>query len=302
MVGWLINDCLTCIPGTKTFWHDLLDWFPELIDKTNQYTPYESLPKYIEEEVKKIGEPDYIIRNASFFPPLNLKTFTISYLQDYYTGKEQENQIKVCNSSDLVIFNSKYLEEKYKKFLTVPYEVIPIGTDFSLFSKKYMVKENLDIKKNSILFVGSCNKIKGFPKLLELVDNTDYTFCFVMKDNFQIKHDRIKVFNKVNSETMSNIMNSCAFLLCLSEEETLHLAGIEAAACDLPILTTKVGVYYNLKENGWGRFVSENLIEDVKNMFKDLDTFTPRKVFEQFTLKKEDCKNSWISIQERILN
>ena len=23
--GWLVNDTLTCIPGTKTIWHDLLE-------------------------------------------------------------------------------------------------------------------------------------------------------------------------------------------------------------------------------------------------------------------------------------
>jgi hypothetical protein len=23
----IVNDCLTTIPGTKTFWHDLQEWF-----------------------------------------------------------------------------------------------------------------------------------------------------------------------------------------------------------------------------------------------------------------------------------
>ena len=36
--GWLVNDCLTCIPGTKTFWHDLLEWIPTLEDKTDFHT------------------------------------------------------------------------------------------------------------------------------------------------------------------------------------------------------------------------------------------------------------------------
>ena len=42
-VGWLINDCLTTIPGTKTFWHDLLDWIPNLEDKTLGYTSFLTL-------------------------------------------------------------------------------------------------------------------------------------------------------------------------------------------------------------------------------------------------------------------
>ena len=36
--GWLVNDCLTCIPGSETWWHDMLRWFPNLEDKTNDDT------------------------------------------------------------------------------------------------------------------------------------------------------------------------------------------------------------------------------------------------------------------------
>ena len=62
-IGWLVNDCLTCIPGTKTFWHDLLEWIPNLMDKTNGYTKFGELSSRIEEESKQ-SFPDYIIRNA----------------------------------------------------------------------------------------------------------------------------------------------------------------------------------------------------------------------------------------------
>ena len=74
-LGWLINDTLTCIPGTKTFWHNLLEWFPDLIDKTNKYTPYGILPDTIEQYYNNIEEkPYYIIRNASYFRKLNINS------------------------------------------------------------------------------------------------------------------------------------------------------------------------------------------------------------------------------------
>ncbi len=70
-IGWLVNDTLTCIPGTKTFWHDLLEWLPTLKDKCNGYTPFNLLPYNIEKDYA-IEKPDYIIRNATYFRKLNI--------------------------------------------------------------------------------------------------------------------------------------------------------------------------------------------------------------------------------------
>jgi len=47
-IGWLVNDQLTAIANTRTFWHDLLDWFPNLQDKCNGYTNYSVLADNIE--------------------------------------------------------------------------------------------------------------------------------------------------------------------------------------------------------------------------------------------------------------
>lgn len=55
--GWLVNDFLTCIPGTKTFWHDLLEWIPGLTDKC---FPYPILADTIE-RLGVESPPDYII-------------------------------------------------------------------------------------------------------------------------------------------------------------------------------------------------------------------------------------------------
>ena len=46
--GWLVNDQLSAIPGVLTFWHDLLNWFPNLEDKTNGCTPYSQLANKVE--------------------------------------------------------------------------------------------------------------------------------------------------------------------------------------------------------------------------------------------------------------
>ena len=71
--GWLVNDCLTCIPNVRTFWHHLLDKFSGLEDKCNGHTSYHVLAETIEDQFRRASvKPDYIIRNGSYFRKLNI--------------------------------------------------------------------------------------------------------------------------------------------------------------------------------------------------------------------------------------
>ena len=76
MKGWLLNDCLTCIPGTLTIWHNLLEWLDGLEDKTNGYTDFGQLSSIIEQQLS-VAKPDYIIRNATYFRRINTNIKTI---------------------------------------------------------------------------------------------------------------------------------------------------------------------------------------------------------------------------------
>jgi glycosyltransferase involved in cell wall biosynthesis len=296
--GWLVNDCLTCIPGTKTFWHDLLEWFPCIVDKTNTYTPFDRLADCIESEATKQGVPDFIIRNATFFRKINLKTKTISFLQDYYPEWRVHNlQIDVCNNSDVVVFNSPFTESIYKEEIKIRTEVIPIGTDFDLFrplDNKDELRSKWNIPKDCILFIGSTNNVKGFSIIESLINNTNYNFCLVMKDNYTTERKNVKVFNKVNHQQLVEIINCCVMLICTSVRETLHLSGIEAAACGVPVLTTNVGIYYNRESGKWGTQVSgNNFVDGIKRTFKNIDTFSPREYFLKEGLDKDGCKRKW---------
>ena len=155
--GWLVNDCLTCIPGTRTFWHDLLEWIPGLVDKTGGYTDYKNLANKIEKDAT-IALPDYIIRNATFFRQINLPCKQSSLLQDYCVDNTQ--QIEVCNNSTITVFNSNYTYNKYKHLITgCRTEIIPLGVDFDFF--RPTEEKHLEVLPNSILFVGAAN---DYPK------------------------------------------------------------------------------------------------------------------------------------------
>jgi glycosyltransferase involved in cell wall biosynthesis len=302
--GWLVNDTLTCIPGTKTFWHDLLEWLPNLYDKCNGHTPYHLLPSNIESQWNNGDKPNYIIRNATYFRPLNIPVKTISLLQDL--SHSNQEQINVCNSSDIVVFNSPYTQSHYVDKITSKTVMIPLGVDFDKFKPLGIsYQDELGILPNSILFIGSAtDNPKGFDILTSIIENTNYNFCLVMKDGYTTDNKRVKLFNRVDHDLLVKIMNSCEMLVCTSRVETQHLSGIEAASSGLPIVTSNVGIYFNLESGKWGRnvmsFDYHDFIREIEYVKKNKEEFNPREVFLKLGLDTNTCKNRWIELVDSL--
>lgn len=302
--GWLVNDTLTCIPGTKTFWHDLLEWIPNLEDKCNGLTPFYALANNIENEAKQFGLPDYIVRNASYFRKINLPVKTISLLQDYIPNDMV--QLSVCNDSDLVVFNSPYTKALYQDKITTKSVMIPLGVDFEKFKPLNTdFCDELGILPNSILFIGANNENpKGFDIMNKIIENTNYNFCLVMKDNFVSNNPRVKVFNKIDHNMLVKVINSCKLLVCTSRVETLHLAGVEAAACNIPLVTSNVGVYFGLNDGFWGCNTKSNdylaFISKIEYVLTNYEYFKPREEFLKMGLDTNTCKNKWIELIDKI--
>jgi glycosyltransferase involved in cell wall biosynthesis len=123
-----------------------------------------------------------------------------------------------------------------------------------------------------------------------------------MKDNFTMDHPRVKVFNRIPHEVLVKVMNSCSLLICTSVVETQHLAGIEAAACDLPLVTTDVGVYYGKEDGEWGvKVLDGNFKVKVDYVMDNLNNFSPRKHFLELGYDKPSCMNKWNKLIKSIL-
>lgn len=310
--GWLVNDCLTCIPNTKTFWHHLLEWIPNLTDKTGGHTNFPVLASRIERAAKSEGSPNYIIRNATYFRKINLPCKQIALLQDcFYSPGRRAPQKEVCNNATVTVFNSNFTYEKYKNDITgCETKVIPLGTDFDLFNKSD-IKHN-DVLPNSILYVGSSvdklvsndSKVvrgKRFGTILNLIKNTNYNFCLVMKDGFTMNHPRVKVFNRVSHDVLVKIYNSCEMLVSASPTETQHMASIEAGACGLPLVMVNSGALYNVPSGAWGLKVDNgNFVECIEYVKTHKDEFSPREFLLKMGLSKESCKKEWINFIEQI--
>jgi hypothetical protein len=302
--GWLVNDCLTCIPGTTTFWHNLLEWFPELIDKTNGYTDFSILASYIEHElVLSPKKPHYIIRNGTYFRQIRTDIKQILLIQDVQSDKSQ--QIRVINNSAVVVFNTEYVYNKYKNIIHgATIKICPLGVDFDFF--KSIPERHPSVLPNSLLFIGAATKYpKGFHILLDIIHKMkDQNFCLIMKDNFIIDpslRNRVVVFNKISKETVRLVINSCRAAICTSYEETQHLSGIECAACNIPIIAREVGVYYDNKDDSrWGCIADDNtFVEKINIVFQNTSSFQPRECFiEKYSTSI--CKENWRKIIDEI--
>lgn len=296
--GWLVNDCLTCIPNTRTFWHDLLDWFPNLQDKCNGYTDYSILANVIE-SIKPY--PDYIIRNGSYFRKLNIDVPTFCLIQDMMN---EPMQTEVINTSTCVVFASKQTYNFYKDRINPKnVRVIEQSSDFNFF--KPIPERHPDVLPNSILFIGdSSYHKKGFHRVLNLIEvMPDFNFCLVMKDNTTLdvippqSRNRVRIFNRVNTNTVRLLINSSVCGICTSGNEEGHFAGIEIGACDIPMVARPMGCYLDRKDDKtWGLIADdEKFPETIRYVVNNRHLFTPRKYYsKEYTLER--CREKWTSM------
>ena len=296
MKGWLINDYLTCIPNTKTIWHDFLEWFPELEDKTG--FPFPSIPQYIESLEDR---PDYVIRNATFFRALKLNVPTISLMQDIYSGPRRNVQVDVCSKSSHVVFNTQYMYEQYKNEINTPYSIIPLGSDADLFKPLNYEKE-----EDTIIFVGSTNEVKGFDLLTKIINRTSYKYILVLKDNVEVSFNNrnVSIHRNIDQQTLNELLNLSDIMLCTSRQETLHLSGVEAMLAGVPVVAPEIGVYAGLKEDDrWGMMVDtreeSEYIRCIHNLLANKKHDTRQCVFDN-KLTKKDSKDAWKNLVENL--
>ena len=294
-IGWLVNDTLTCIPNTKTFWHDLLEWFPKLEDKCNGYTDYSVLAQTIE---SIDGRPDYIIRNGSYFRKLNIDVPTFCLIQD---TSNNPMQTEVINTSTCVVFASKETHNLYKDRINPNnVRVIEQSSDFNFF--KPISERHPEVLPNSIIFIGdSSYEKKGFHRVLNLIETmTDFNFCLVMKDDTNINdipqhsRSRVRIFNKVNRDTVRLLINSSVCAICTSGNEEGHFAGIEIGACNIPMVARPMGCYLDRKDDkSWGLISEdEDFPETIRYVVNNRHEFKPREYYsKEYTLER--CREKW---------
>jgi glycosyltransferase involved in cell wall biosynthesis len=305
MTTWIVNDYLTCIPGTKTFWHMLLE-IKGTVDKTG--IPFNKLVQAIEEDS---GKPDLIIRNGTFFPRIHRHDAPqIALMQDFY-GRD-ENQIDVANHAECIVFNSEHTKKKFQEVdevFRMNYVTIPIGVNQDLFKPLASFKERNDIFsrfKRTGIFVGDYNNTKNtrlFEEIARKHDNIN--FIYVSKARNQINLPNVENYpGGVNEIGMVQLYNRSDFCIMCSPVETLHLTTIEAALCNKPVIGTNTGWLADYFNDAVGVRVDEPTLEGFSEAIYRIlkESFSPREYMLTTPFTWSSCKNSWEKLIEDILN
>lgn len=295
---WLVNDQL-CALGERTFWHQLLDI--GLIDKTNGYTPFGSLAEKIENEAAS-NPPSLIVRNASYFRRINVSCPQIALVQDVLPGCSMQRD--VCVNSSCVVVNSHHTRSMVDIPPSCRVELIPLGIDFELFkpSDKW-VKKDFDV-----VFVGSSNAVKGWGFLSELIRyNPLMRFAIVTKDGATLDFHNVTNFGRVSQPELVSIYHRSRCMVCTSLQETQHLAGIEAAACHIPIIAPEVGIYPHIEEWKFGKLAKRFNVEHYTELIKKVlgttysQALTLRPYFRSMGYDQKTSMAKWKKLIEEFM-
>lgn len=287
MGGWLVNDRLTLIPGTVTFWNHLLASIPGLEPVT---APYSELAWKVESEAL-VGKPDFIIRNASYFPPIEVDCPVISLVQDVMTGRGvRQWLIETCEQSAMVVFNSEYTRSRYPELHECRHEIIPIGTDSAIFRPR-----KNDLAYGGVMWVGSGHSVKGFDLALRLASESNRRWAMVFKDETTVDLPNVTTFRRIPQRLLADVATLCSVGVCTSREETQHLAGIEMGMCGLPLVTTNVGAYYDRDAGAWGSVTAGNWHDEIEAAAK-LPQEEAAAYWRAEGFGVEECMAAWKSL------
>lgn len=287
-----MNDKLTCIEGTRTFWHHLIDSLPGAESMTTG--TYPGLADYVETKAA-IEPPDCIIRNAAYFRSLNVDPPVISFVQDILSGAARQSLIETCEASRAVVFNSEYTKAAYPELHPTNCVVIPIGTDDGLFRPG---AKDERIPEHSVLWIGSGHQVKGFDLACRLAEESERPWIFVMKDDTPVDAG-VLVLRRIQQKDIARLASTCAVGVCTSEVETQHLAGIEMGMCGLPLVTTNVGAYYEREAGWWGQRTTGNWASDIDRI-AGLDRDAVRAYWQGEGFGLDACLDSWRELVKMI--
>lgn len=287
----LVNDMLSALPDHRTFWHLLKDWFDcEFVggDYDTLPTQAKEAASYFDLGLSEWIQASVLIRNASYFGPIETPVPQIALLQDIMPdGPQRAMQQAVIATCKAVVFNSAFTKSQYGEMG----QVIPLPVDFETFrpGNAMGLQQALGLPAGCTVWVGAsqgaAGQVKGWDIFQMIVRlNPDLSFVAVFKDAIpDIIPPNLRAYARVTHEELARIIGASAVGLCTSRIESQHLAGIEMGACGLPLVVPPVGTY-------WQRENMPGIIESDLNV--PAYSAAIRKMREQ-TFDRDLVRDSW---------
>lgn len=285
---WLVNDRLTCMPGARTFWMDLLEEF-DMVDKCG--VRFDRLAASIEMAIGEEGEPDIIVRNGTYFRQIRSTAKQIAFVQDLHASKE------VLESADLVVWTTEYIRWWYETnrapVRVKKSVVIPVGMDFEFWCPSVYNHEG------PIMFVGHpVARPKGWPdfeRLMDAMPERQFQTA-TLTAPFPRPRPNLTIYKRQSSVQMRELYRQASLLVCCSVTDPQHLTGTEAGACGLPIVATNVGIYWNRQPASWGMRYEHDACYAVEYTLRCADVMQPRLYWQNQGMTKPQCMARWKEI------
>lgn len=221
-----------------------------------------------------------------------------------------------------IIAVSNGLKKEICEYYNVPPEdivVIPNGVNLQEFQpipeeKKILMKKELGFSKDDfvLLFVGNEFDRKGLElviKAMDLIKHKNVNLLVVGKDNPKHYYELAaklnlgnRIFLKGLQSPLTQYYNASDVFVLPTYHESFLIAGMEAAACGLPLLITKVpGVEDYLKDGENGYFVNRDEVDIANKIIKLIENESLRKQLSSNAIISAK-KYSWENISEKTLS
>lgn len=280
------------------------------------------------QEYEKLFSLDVIVKNSAVGGYFDLETPIVTVFQDpydtiskimYYYGyflphMEHYNacidlQRRTGEKSACNVAVSEFMQVYMKKIGVKCDKVINEGVDmqkFKPFGEKERLRRKLGIPldKKVGLSVIKFHPAKGWHILAELVrefKDVFWVICFTEPIYGKAKSENVKVFQMLPRNKMAELYNLADFFVLPTACESFGLSSMEAAACDIPLVTQQTGWAWKFWDKRLGyrikNWETEEYMKAVKDMVEEKHDFSPRSVVEnKFSLQ------NWVKEWKDLIN
>jgi len=212
-----------------------------------------------------------------------MKKTTLNYWRTRFIYSRYERLS--AQRADKVVSNSRFTSRMVKKYYGRNSSTINNAIDTEIIKpmKKERAKKLLGLEGRVGIFVGRPDYTKGFDIVKSLASRfNDITFLCVFPFPHQPGQKNIKTLSNIGHERMGAAYSAADFCINPSRFEGFGYAPLEALACNTPTITSRVGIFNDMKVEG-SFLVKRNLPQD----FAALINKIPEKVNSRKFIRKE---------------
>jgi glycosyltransferase involved in cell wall biosynthesis len=150
------------------------------------------------------------------------------------------------------------------------------------------------------IFVGEFNDVKGWNQIRSVVESRpDVYFILVSKNpNDRYYSSNSVVYNKIDQDTLVELMSCSDFFILGSPVETQCLAALEACFCGLPVIMNNTGIFMDWEDRDRFGIFGQDFSSSINAVLKG--SYNTREAILTKGLSIADMVRKWVDLLETI--